>query len=156
MGIYEPADTIGTNKNYIDLRNVRDDIYFLFIDRRYCYPLFPSLVDEEEEEYRLAVSFGPKYTIKKAGPLLRPHLQDGEHVFGLHDVGTIGSEIRIGDSWLDSYTVLDEQTFEDIWTRANSILNAIPDNEYVKMYGFQGKFPELHSRDIKDLIWVGV
>ena len=104
---------------FMDLREIRDDLYYLIIDPRYC-------IDDsyaEDNELRCAVSYGPNLTIEKAGRILAPPLQEGAYVFGLHEVEiSNGNMVRIVDSWLTSYPAV-ETELSDIKKKAEEILN---------------------------------
>lgn len=111
------------------------------IDARYL------IVDEEE--IRLAVSFGPNLTIRMAGQLLAPTRREGTNVFGLHNVVTKGNDVRIVDRWVDSVLAREDLTAETAVGKAQQILAGISDEDYFVLCEFSGDVGGRGSRPLE-------
>lgn len=114
---------------FLDLLNIRKDIYYLFVDSRYCL-----YEDDSFIECRLAISYGPNITIEMRGQILAPLVQPGECVYGLHEIVTYTNSdmLRIVDSWIDSYPAQNGEKLEEVIKKAEELLTGISDDKYGK------------------------
>jgi hypothetical protein len=83
-------------------------------------------------QMRRAVSYGPNITKQLARDLLAPPVQEGDFVFGIHDIGTKGNRLAILDSWVGSEGARGVPNEAEILSQARDILASMDDEDYKK------------------------
>lgn len=136
--------------SFLNLQHVRDDFYWMLIDPRYY--MLDNDYDKTFPEIRLAISYGPNYTMDMnkevdctfyndenilldsvtSKPFFAPPKQDGRCVYGLHTiiVDSKNDSVWLADEWLISYPAKRWNMPHEIIKTANKLLKGISDNKY--------------------------
>jgi len=122
---------------FLDLREFRDDLFYLFVDERFVPYRYNEEISETDNdtEIRIGISFGPNIT--QYLTVLAPKLRQGDFVYLWHLLeSTRDNRVRIIDANMDSFPAKENSwELDKIFKRATELLRSFDDKEYLEMCG---------------------